>query len=254
MTDDGDAEYTEDERKAIRWGSALARVGQSDLAKLGHQSSRRGRQRAVALIFGHASMVGRGRGYIYVDKLRRILRDLGVYDQANFTQDMKKDSTDPVRGRGLDGLWEEHTYNGGRGSGRGVSGYWVLTEKGCKLAADYAAILDRGAAQVQASVKRSFVIKAKAISCPFCREKVTEDDRAICSSACGSEAHASCLTEFGRPCPYCNDNGDETEPNDCAHCGGTRTERKVTCALSRTTVQCRGSYKRAPIAKAAHNG
>ena len=242
-------EYTDAEKRAIRFGSALARIGQSDeLRKLGHQASRRGQQRAVALLVGLASDRSYSMGYIYASRLRDILRTLNIYNQANFTQDMRKDSTDPVRGRGEDGLWREDTYHGGRGSGRGLAGHWVLTEKGKKLAECYALIVDRGVEATQRSVTRSFIIKAKAISCPFCREKVTPEDRAVCSGKCGSEAHATCLAEFGRACGSCNHGGRNIEGRpDCASCGGTGRDNETTCALARTTVRCAGHYKVASV-------
>lgn len=216
MADHDDIEvegFTTEEREAVRWAHALGRVNESALRALGHQNSRRAKQRAVALLLGHANS-----GEIRVWSLRRLLLDLAIYNEPNFAQDMKKDS---VEGRGADeGLWTIHTYRG-----RGLEGRWRLTKRGEELAAEYARLVDTAAERevekriddrkrVALSVSQTFTIRPKAARCPFCRENITDDDKAVCD--CGSAVHATCLDEF---------------------------EASDRCVLYQTTARCRGHYK-----------
>lgn len=238
-------ELTTREREAIRWSTALGRVADSDLRALGHQKSRRAQQRAVALLLGHAND-----GTIRVWALRDMLETLNIYNEANFAQDMKKDST---VGRGeAEGLWTVHTY---RGSRRGLSGSWSLTTRGAALAADYARLVEtvsEAAAEhrvdsryrVKKSVAETFVIKPKAARCAFCREDITEEDKAVCS--CGSAVHATCLDEFAKEsCGTCRGRGTQWSGGPCAECNGTgqSTVTKLSCVLRRTTARCSGEYR-----------
>jgi hypothetical protein len=206
-------EPTSAERESLRWAEALSKVSASALRALGHQDSRRGKQRAVALLLGHSNG-GRIRAY----SLRWSLSEQGIFNSANFAQDMTKDSNEPApRGRGAEGLWSCHTYR----SGRGLGGEWRLTERGSALAAEYVRLVDSAVErrievrkEVKETVKRTFVIRAKAARCAYCLETVTAEDRAVCQ--CGSEVHALCLDEFGSD---------------------------GRCALRQTTARCGGRYK-----------
>ena len=228
--------------------SKLAEIDRSVLAKLGHRNSVRGKRRALAFLIGHESG-----GRIRVYKLRLACTREGIYStrshRANFTQDMRKDTAR--------GLWTEHTYR----SGRQLCGYWSLTEKGAELARRYAALVSATPGEQRTRliethkvVARSIVIRPKAASCPFCREAITDDDKAVCSGyaatrerynavtgyyqtvdlsgcGCGNQIHASCLIEFHRPRPsygmaraYSNNHDD-------------------ACVIANTTAYCQGRYK-----------
>jgi hypothetical protein len=237
-------EFTEKEREAIKWSNALSRVSESALRNLGHQSSLRAKQRACALLLGHAS----GTGIVPLWALRELLMNLGIYNEANFTLNMTKDSTQrrdavgTTAGRGEDGLWTVHTYRSGR---RGLGGEWRLTASGTKLAAEYTALVTDAAEseatsrldsrkRVKESVARTFLIRPKAPRCAFCREDITAEDCARCG--CGGEVHASCLDEFNSSeCWSCPGIG-------CTRCSGTKRIVKLSCVLARTTARCRGTY------------
>lgn len=243
-------EYTHEEQAVIRRASALSRVAYSDLRGLGHKNSRRGKQRAIALIIGATRSDGR----IDVDALQAALLRYDIVNEANYAQDMTKDSTDEVRGRGAEGLWTIHTHVGGW-RGRGLHGHWQLTELGAKLAADYVRLVDRAAGEVQAVVSRTISIRPKPPACAYCREDVGADDRAECR--CGSVLHATCLEECHRyPCSCCygkgvrsvwvrseDGTGGDYHDEPCASCEGVGGHPATTCVLSNTTVGCGGRYR-----------
>jgi len=214
-----EADYFALVSQVSKYLNAISNVDKTDLRKLGHRDSRRGKQRALALFLGHHDG-----GRVSVPVLRRLLTEHNIYNQANFAQDMTKDSDRyPTRA-----LWSGHTYR----YSRELSGYWHLTEKGAELARRYVEAVAGGdpvvrAREVLEQVKGSIVIREKVARCPFCREEVVDTDLAVCSSrdrrygstahGCGSKVHALCLDEFV----------------------GGRDE----CVLSRTTAQCAGRYK-----------
>lgn len=219
----------EREAEALRWCVALEHVKLEELRKLGHENSRRAKQRAAALLLGHACD-----GRVDVAILRHILRKLEALNGANFLQDMTKDSDDLERGRGLDGLWSVHTYREGREFG----GCWRLTIKGRELATRYAGLVkgfvERSAEKVKESVGRSFVIRPKAAHCPFCRDPITDNDKATCGD-CGSAVHATCLCEIGVRIGSKWENGRYVADVNCG--------AGAPCVLHQTASHCGGHYK-----------
>ena len=193
---------------ATYYASSINRVDGSALRALGHRDSVRGKQRALALIVGHLND-----GCIDAPQFRSLCIKLGCHNKANFTVNMKKDSTLNAERA----LWTVHTYRGGRGSGRGINGHWCLTQKGAALAAEYIALIDAAIAFINKTVTNTIKIVARAQNCPYCWEPVEDTDRADCSS-CPSKAHATCVEEF-----HAHSDGD--------------------CALRLTVTRCYGSYE-----------
>jgi len=215
--DDADAEvatYTEEElQRLLGRVNRLDERGAAVRKKLGHKNSKRGKRRALALFIGHENAEGR----IWVSDLRWACTRHDLYttrsDRANFTMDMRKDCDR--------GFFEDHTYKGRR---RRLSGYWSLTEKGARLAAEYAEAVGADTAarrkrliETHRGVASTIKITKTTARCPFCREDIEGDtDKAVCGD-CGNGTHATCLIEFRR-----------------------RASRH--CVLASTTAQCRGNY------------
>jgi hypothetical protein len=233
---------------------------------LGHKTSKRGKRRALALLLGHQD----GEGRIRVNRFRTACRREGLLetrgDIANFTQDMRKDSTLNADRA----LWTIQTY---RGYHRELSGYWLLTEKGARLAAEFGALVDTAQAEADAVedkrfnaakatyrkqfegkrarlvkmgklVSNSIKITKKSITCPYCREEMTPEavatDYAECSKKCGTQAHASCVMEIRdskRRCPA-NLGGYGQRYRNNQWCNGTYRIVVEPAGAGATIVSC----------------